>query len=95
MSRITPASITAMTVTAITTPDVLLIQGFAAVESSSEHSFAQIFTVMVCPLFSINGEIPLALICATNCLALLPFRLALKVPINFEVERQLIMGFSN
>ena len=84
-SRTAPASITEMTVTAITIPDVLLIHGFASseVESSSRvHSSVQIFTVTVCPLFRVNGLIPLALTCAASCPALLPFMLVLKIPIN-------------
>ena len=79
-SRTTPASITAMTVTAITTPDVLLIHGLAAVaavESSNEHSPAQIIKSMVCPLLRVNGLMPLALICAPSCPALLPLTLTL------------------
>ena len=96
-SRAAPASITEMTVTAITIPDVLLIQGFVSpsVESSSRvHSSVQIFTTTVCPLFRVNGVIPLALTCAASCPALLPFMLVLKIPVNTEVEEHSIVGFS-
>ena len=96
-SRTAPVSITEMTVTAITIPDVLLIQGFASpsVESSSRvHSSAQIFMTTVCPLLRVNGVIPLALTCAASCPALLPFTLVLKIPVNTEVEEHSIVGFS-
>jgi hypothetical protein len=92
INRATPASITMVTVTAITTPPALLIQGLLeAVDSPAcEHSFAQTSRVTDCPLFSVNSEIPLDLIKALSCLALLPLKVAEKVPSLFDLKGQSI-----
>ena len=97
ISRITPANITATTVTAIITPDVFVIQGLAStVGFSGEHLVSvQILTETVTPLLSVSGEIPLTLICAPRRSASLPRSVAEKTPSNFEVDKHVIVASTN
>ena len=77
-----------MTVTVITTPPALLIQGLEVLDFSCEHSLLHSSTVTLCPFFSVNCESPLDLIKALSCLALLPLKVAVKVPNLFDLKGQ-------
>ena len=87
-----------MNVTAMIIPATFEI-GFldsASVDSGSVElqSFVQTCSVRESPFFNVRVVVPLSLIRVASCSALLPLRLALKLPTFSDSEEQLITTLS-